>query len=75
MVLNRKQAPGITDPAAFELQLRKHDYFELDNGTPVYAVNAGAQDVLMIDMVFYAGNWFEEKTHSLPPEFLFQLQI
>ncbi|MBN8665371.1 MAG: insulinase family protein [Chitinophagales bacterium] len=60
-MLNRKQAPGITDPAAFELQLRKHDYFELDNGTPVYAVNAGAQDVLMIDMVFYAGNWFEEK--------------
>lgn len=61
MVLNRKQAPGITDPAAFELQLRKHTYFELDNGTPVYSIDAGAQDVLMIDMVFYAGNWFEEK--------------
>ena len=42
MVLNRKQAPEITDPAAFDLQLRKHTYFELDNGTPVYTINAGA---------------------------------
>ena len=33
----------------------------LDNGTEVYAVNAGEQDVLSIEWVFYAGNWQEEK--------------
>ena len=27
----------------------------------MYAVNAGAQDELQIEMVFYAGNFFEQK--------------
>ena len=33
----------------------------LDNGVEVYAINGGAEDVLQIEWVFYAGNWFEEK--------------
>jgi predicted Zn-dependent peptidase len=28
---------------------------------PVYAVDAGTQEVLQMEMVFYAGNWFEKQ--------------
>jgi len=28
---------------------------------PVYAIDAGEQEVLMAEIVFYAGNWYEEK--------------
>ena len=27
----------------------------------VYAIDAGAEEVLQLEMVFYAGNWYEEK--------------
>ncbi len=33
----------------------------LDNGIEVYAVNAGAEEVLQVEWVFSAGNWFEEQ--------------
>ncbi|TKK70308.1 insulinase family protein [Ilyomonas limi] len=60
-MINRKVAPPIQDPVAFDLQLKPYDYYTLDNGTPVYAVNAGAQDVLLIELVFFAGNWYEQQ--------------
>lgn len=59
-MLNRKIAPPITDATDFKLTLKPYDHFTLDNGVPVYAINAGAQDVLQIEMVFYAGNFFEK---------------
>lgn len=59
--LNRKQSPVIKDAVEFDLKLRPYEKFVLDNGAEVYAVNAGAEDVLQIEWVFYAGNWFEEK--------------
>ncbi len=59
-MLNRTIAPPITDSTNFKLTLKPYDFFTLDNGVPVYAINAGAQDVLQIEMVFYAGNWFEK---------------
>jgi predicted Zn-dependent peptidase len=59
--MNRKESPAIIDSVDLDLQLRKADAFTLDNGVPVYAINAGAQDVVMIEFVFYAGNWYEEK--------------
>ncbi|MFX8562045.1 hypothetical protein ABTM00_20150, partial [Acinetobacter baumannii] len=40
---------------------KPYQYFKLDNGVPVYAVDAGAQDVMMLEFVFDAGNSFEEK--------------
>lgn len=61
MSLNRKIVPPITDAVSFDLQLKKCDQYQLDNGVPVYSLNAGAQDVLMIEWVFYAGNWYENK--------------
>lgn len=58
---NRKSAPEIIDAVDMKLQLKPYDFFTLNNGVPVYSIDAGAQDVLMIEWVFYAGNWYEEK--------------
>ena len=60
-MLNRTIAPPIIDATDFNLKLKPYNLFHLDNGVPVYAINAGAQDVLQIEMVFYAGNFFENK--------------
>jgi predicted Zn-dependent peptidase len=60
-MLNRKQEPAIVDAVNFELHLKMADQFTLDNGTPVYTINAGAEDVLSLEWVFYAGNWYEDK--------------
>jgi len=54
--MNRKISPVIKDAVDYKLELKPCEKFVLDNGIPVYAVNAGAQDVLQIEMVFYAGN-------------------
>ena len=59
--MDRKQPPQVFDAVDLNLQLKPYQQFQLDNGVPVYAVNAGAQDVVMIELVFYAGNWFEHK--------------
>jgi zinc protease len=61
MTLNRKKAPYIKDAIEFELKLKPYEYFTLDNGIPVYTINAGEQDVLQVEMVFYAGNSFEQQ--------------
>lgn len=58
---DRKQAPQIVDAVNFDLKLKPADRFTLDNGIEVYAVNAGAEDVLSFEWVFYAGNWYEEQ--------------
>lgn len=60
-MVDRKLAPAIHDAVEFDLKLKPYDYFTLDNGVPVYAVDAGAQDVLMVEWVFYAGNWYEQE--------------
>lgn len=57
--MNRSIAPPIKDPVEFNLHLRPYELFHLDNGVPVYMVNAGDQDVLQLEWVFYAGNHFE----------------
>ena len=59
-MLNRTIAPPITDATDFNLTLKPYDYFLLDNGVPVYAINAGAQPLLQIELVFYAGNFYEK---------------
>lgn len=59
--LNRKQPPPITDAVNFHLGLKPYEKMVLDNGIEVYAINAGAEDVVMVDCVYYAGNWFEQK--------------
>ena len=56
---DRKQAPEIVDAVNFNLRLKPADKFTLNNGVEVYAVNAGAEDVLSLEWVFFAGNWYE----------------
>ena len=65
-MLDRKTAPHITNATDFQLTLKPYEHFSLDNGVPVYAINAGAQDVLQIEMVFYAGNFFEKNKGVAP---------
>ena len=53
--------PKIVDAVDFNLHLKPYTFFTLDNGVPVYAVNAPEQEVLLIEWMFYAGNCYEEK--------------
>ncbi len=59
--MNRKIAPKIKDAVDYSLVLKPYEHYKLDNGIDVYSVNAGAQEVLQIEMVFYAGNSFEKQ--------------
>ena len=59
--LERKQAPVIVDAVNFDLQLKACEKVELRNGVEVYAVNAGAEDVMSVEWVFFAGNSYEEQ--------------
>ena len=60
-MINRKNSPPIIDAIHFDLQLKKAEHYQLRNGVDVYAVNGGAEDVLAIEWVFFAGNWQEDK--------------
>ncbi|MCZ2223668.1 MAG: insulinase family protein [Chitinophagales bacterium] len=60
-MLNRKQSPDIFNAVDFDLKLNPYQHFTLDNGTSVYTIDGGTQEVLQIEFIFYAGNWYEEK--------------
>ncbi len=60
-MLNRTIAPPIKDAIDFSLQLKPYTKFALDNGIEVYAIDAGAEEVLQMEWVFFAGNWYEEQ--------------
>jgi len=59
--LNRTQPPHIKNAVELDLNLKPYEKSTLNNGADVYAVNAGAEDVLLVEWVYYAGNWFEQK--------------
>lgn len=61
LTVDRKKAPPIIDAVNFHLELKPYEKFHLDNGVPVYAINAGAEEVMLVEIVFFAGNSFEEK--------------
>ncbi len=60
-MLNRKIAPHITDAVEFHLALPPYQKFVLKNGIEVYTIHLGTQDTLMVNWVFFSGNWYEEK--------------
>lgn len=60
-MLNRSKAPHIKDAVAYNITLKKPDVYKLDNGVDVYNVQAGTEEVVQIEWVFRAGNWFEEQ--------------
>ncbi|MBK7291039.1 MAG: insulinase family protein [Chitinophagaceae bacterium] len=59
--LDRKTNPPIVDAVNFKLNLKPYQHFILDNGVEVYAVDAGAEEVLQTEWIFSAGNAQEEK--------------
>lgn len=65
-MIDRTIAPHIKDAVEFDLRLKPYQQYILDNGVNVYAVDAGAEEVLQLDWVFNAGNWHEEKTWWRP---------
>ena len=60
-MLNRTDFPEIKSPLDLTLDLKPYTHFTLDNGTPVYAIEAGEQEVMHLELVFDAGNWYEDK--------------
>ncbi|MEO5564609.1 MAG: pitrilysin family protein, partial [Chitinophagaceae bacterium] len=58
---NRKKAPVIVDAVNFDLQLKPYTRFTLKNGVEVYTINAGAEDVMAIEWVYFAGNTYEKQ--------------
>lgn len=58
---DRIHAPKIVDAVQFDLKLKQTERFTLDNGIEVYAINAGAEEVISFEWVYDAGNWFEEQ--------------
>ncbi len=59
-MLNRKKAPAIHEPVAFDVRLKKCDVYTLDNGTPVYAIHSSTHEVMQVELVYSAGNWYED---------------
>lgn len=60
-LIHRKIAPAIKEPVEFDIKLPPCEKSTLSNGVEVYSVNMGAEEVVMINWVFNAGNWYEDK--------------
>ncbi|MFI5155763.1 MAG: M16 family metallopeptidase [Chitinophagales bacterium] len=60
-MLNRMIAPKIIDAVEFDLNLPPLQKKVLKNGVELYAIDMGTQETMMVNWVFNAGNWFEEK--------------
>ncbi len=59
--INRKKPPVIKDAVDLHLELKPYEKYTLRNGVDVYAINAGAEEVMQVEWVYYAGNWYEEQ--------------
>lgn len=57
MVLDRLATPTFRDIETFDFQ--KPQKFNLSNGTPVYLINSGTQEVLKIELIFDAGSVYQ----------------
>ena len=59
-MIDRTSAPLIKDAIEFDLKLKPYQKMVLNNGVEVYAINAGEQELLQLEIVFYAGNSYEK---------------
>ena len=66
MALDRTIAPNIKDAVDFDIQLKPCQKYTLDNGVEVYAFEGGAQEVMLMELVFFAGNSYETKNWVAP---------
>ena len=60
----RTVVPKIKLPVEFNVQLPPCKRFTLTNGVEVFAIDMGGEDTLMLNWVFYAGNWYEARKMS-----------
>ncbi len=60
-MVNRQFAPGIKDAINYTLELKPFRKFVLNNGVAVYAIDAGVEEVVQLELVFNAGNWYEHQ--------------
>jgi predicted Zn-dependent peptidase len=69
--VDRKKAPLILEPVAFDLRLPVCQKSVLSNGVTVYHLDMGTEDTLQLNWVFYAGNWHEtQKGQAAATNFL-----
>jgi predicted Zn-dependent peptidase len=59
-MIDRTSAPLIKDAIEFDLKLKPYQKMVLNNGVEVYAIDAGEQELLQLEIVFYAGNSYEK---------------
>jgi|694.fasta_scaffold77697_4 predicted Zn-dependent peptidase len=59
--IDRRTPPPIKDAVHFNPELKPCRRFSLDNGIEVYALEAGTEQVLQLDLVFRSGNWYETR--------------
>jgi len=59
--IDRTVAPEIVDAVDLNLRLKPYQKYVLKNGADVYAIDAGAEEVMMLELVYYAGDWYEER--------------
>ncbi|MFM7671061.1 MAG: M16 family metallopeptidase [Bacteroidota bacterium] len=59
MSIDRSRSPRIVDAVDFDLTLPGIETFTLRNGVQVYAFNGGAEEVMSVEWVFWAGNSYE----------------
>jgi zinc protease len=59
--IDRKVSPPIVDAIHLHIELPKYEKHVLSNGVEVYLFNIGTQDTMMVNWIFDAGNWYEEK--------------
>ena len=59
--MNRSNPPEIIDAIHLHLELPMYEKHTLRNGVELYMLNMGTQDTLMINWIFSAGNWYDEK--------------
>ena len=60
-MIDRNIAPQIKDAVTFDLHLQPLQTHTLSNNIPVYTVHSANEEVMMIEWVFDAGNWVEQK--------------
>jgi zinc protease len=60
----RTIVPKIKLPVEFNVQLPPCKKHTLSNGVEVFSIDMGGEDTLMLNWVFFAGNWYEKKKMS-----------
>lgn len=60
MIINRLQTPLVSEITSFNIL--KADQNVLPNGIPIYTLNTGTADLIKIECMFAAGNWFQQSS-------------